>query len=781
MSTSTKNMSQSMIENIQNYADQIITLEDFVAGVRQNIGMYIGRKGNYGMINMFREILQNGLDEINKKESPATQVFVIYDEITNRITVGDNGRGIPHGHIIRIFSDPNTSSNYVKKKGEYSSGLRGVGSKVTNALSSEFIVDSYILGNHHTVEFRDGHPVGEEQIVNECEMEQGTVITFIPEEKVLGHLSVTCEEILGLIKLLLPINKIGTIIDFEGKKKDGRIIKERLVNIDGLTTNLILKTNTPIITPVMIFRDTGEMKVEASFTYDASSTTSDYDIDSFANFCPTIGGGTHEKGFIDGICKYFKNYMNKVYLASNKKNKITITNQDVLDGLKGIIHTCHLKPIFTGQAKEELGNEEMLPFVRDVVVEELDKWFTANNNDLQKLCKYFKDVATVRMNAEKGKIKLASKYNASAVSGLPKQYKEPRVSGKNNEFIIVEGKSAKGPAVNGREDNQGIFPVRGKTPNPFTTPSEKIFKNEEIGAIFQIIGCGVGKNCDPSKSKFKKIIITADRDPDGDHIAVNLSSTFAIYAPQLVEAGMLYKSIPPLYSVKNGKKEIFFSTRIEYVEYMQQIFSKKNKLEVNGKKLNGKDISKMAYNNIDYTYDLECMSRNYALNPRFLESVIRYSHLSYDKLKKQLKKMYGHTIDIYNDGKFINIVGLVDNVYQMIIITDRFLAESKYIKEKYLYDSSAKYVLNDVECTWLYDLMKMFDNNGSSMKVTRYKGLGELDPAELHITTLSPANRTLIQYTMDSIKEDVKKLRSYDSDKKKLIKDTVATRMDLLG
>lgn len=781
MSTNTKNISQTMIENIQNYADQIITLEDFVTGVRQNLGMWIGRKGNFGMINMVREILQNSLDEINKDESPATKIFVMYDEITHRTVIGDNGRGIPHGHILRIFSDPNTSSNYVKNKGEYSSGLHGVGSKVSNALSKLFIIDSYILGVHHRLEFNDGHPTSEEKEIKECEMKQGTVITFIPEEEVLGKITVTCEDILELIKLLLPINKIGAEVTFEGIKSDGTTIHEKLVNIDGLTANLIMKTNTPIISPVMIFRDTGEMKVEASFTYDASSSTGDYDIDSFANFCPTIGGGTHEKGFIDGICKYFKNYMNKVYLASNKKNKITITNQDVLDGLKAIIHTCDLNPSFTGQAKEVLGSEEMAPFVRDTVVEELDRWFTANNNDLQKLCKYFKDVATVRMNAEKGKIKLASKYNASAVSGLPKQYKEPRVSGKNNEFIIVEGKSAKGPAVNGREDNQGIFPVRGKTPNPFTTPSEKIFKNEEIGAIFQIIGCGVGKNCDPSKSKFKKIIITADRDPDGDHIAVNLSSTFAIYTPQLVEAGMLYKSIPPLYSVKNGKKEIFFSSRVEYVEYMQQIFSKKNKLEVNGKKLNGKEISKMAYNNIDYTYDLECMSRNYALNPRFLESVIRYSHLSYDKLKKQLKKMYGHTIDIYNDGKFINIVGLVDNVYQMIIITDRFLAESKYIKEKYLYDSSAKYVLNDVECTWLYDLMKMFDNNGSSMKVTRYKGLGELDPAELHITTLSPANRTLIQYTMDSIKEDVKKLRSYDSDKKKLIKDTVATRMDLLG
>ena len=180
MSTSTKNMSQSMIENIQNYADQIITLEDFVTGVRQNLGMWIGRKGNFGMINMVREILQNSLDEINKDESPATKIFVMYDEITHRTVIGDNGRGIPHGHILRIFSDPNTSSNYVKNKGEYSSGLHGVGSKVSNALSKLFIVDSYILGVHHRLEFNDGHPTSEEKEIKECEMKQGTVITFIP-------------------------------------------------------------------------------------------------------------------------------------------------------------------------------------------------------------------------------------------------------------------------------------------------------------------------------------------------------------------------------------------------------------------------------------------------------------------------------------------------------------------------------------------------------------------------------------------------------------------------
>lgn len=779
--TNTDKMKKEMIENINKYAEQIVTLEDFIAGVRQNIGMYIGRKGNYGMINMIREIGQNSLDEVNKNESPATMISVKYDERTKETTIGDNGRGIPFGNIKRIFSDPNTSSNYKKNKGEYSSGLHGVGSKVTNALSKIFTVDSYILGQHRRVEFIDGHPVTDEynNEENTPDNAQGTVIKFIPEESVLGPITITYKDVLALFKLLLPINKIGTEIHFEGIDINGNVYQEKMVNIDGLITNLIVKTKTPIVAPIMIFRDTGEMKIEASFTYDSDNLEGS-DVTSFANFCPTTGG-MHVKGFMDGIVKFFKTYMNKIYLANNKKKNLAITNQDVLTGLQGIVHTCHLRPVFTGQAKEELGNEDIYPFVRDSVVEELEKWSNINNKDLQKLCKFFKEIAEVRVNAEKGKMKLASKYNASAVTGLPKQYKAPK-NRKGLELFIVEGQSAMGSAVNSRDPlTQGIFPIRGKTPNPFTTTPEKILANEEIGGIFQIIGCGVGKKCDITKSKFNKIIIAADRDPDGDHIALNLSSTFAIYTPQLVEAGLLYKAIAPLYSVSIGKKEIFFHSRVQYIDFLQGKFSEKNTLIIDDKKLTAKDISTLAYNNIDYCYELECMSRNYALNPRFLESVIKYMYLDYDKMKEKLKNIYGKTIDITKEGKFIHIIGLIDNIFQTIIITDRFLEEAKYIKEKYLYDNNMDIVLNGNKCGWLYDLMINFENTSSSMKVTRYKGLGELDPNELGSTTLSSENRTLIQYTMDSIKEDIAKLRSYDSDKKKLIKDTVATRSDLLG
>ena len=153
-----KQLSQEMIENIKNYSEEITTLEDFVAGVRQNIGMYIGSKGNQGFINMIREIVQNGLDELMKKSSPCDRIIVSFDERTNFVIVEDNGRGVPFQDMLRVFQDQHTSSNYKKKKGEYSSGLHGVGAKVTNALSQKFIVESYILGEARRLEFDEGHP-----------------------------------------------------------------------------------------------------------------------------------------------------------------------------------------------------------------------------------------------------------------------------------------------------------------------------------------------------------------------------------------------------------------------------------------------------------------------------------------------------------------------------------------------------------------------------------------------------------------------------------------------
>ena len=776
-------MSEQMKKNIENYADEIITLEDFVAAVRQNIGMYIGRKGDYGFKNMIREIFQNSSDEVNKDDSPATKIIVSFIESTFQTTISDNGRGIPFGNMYRVFAEQHTGSNYVKKKGEYSSGMHGVGSKVTNALSKFFAVDSYIFGQHRRIEFVDGH-VSKPEYDDGSEVPpnaQGTTVTFIPSQEVLGPLTVKSEDIIALIELLLPITKVGTLIDFYGTKLDGSVVERHYQNTQGMEAVFNMNTSNPLVQPVYIYKDTGEMKIEGYFTYDSANLEGSI-ITGFANYCPT-SGGTHMKGFVDGVCKYFRNYMNKIFLG--KKSNLTIINQDVLSGLRAILHTCHLHPIFTGQAKEELGNEDMYKFVMDAVMEALEVWGNTNSKDLQKICKFFKGVAETRVKNENGKIKLINKINADVLTGLPKKYTP--ANGKKSdglELWISEGDSANGSMLNSRNNKtQALYPVRGKTKNPFVSKISDLLKNEEIAGIVAICGGTYGKNFDISKCPFEKVILATDRDPDGSHILTNLSATFLILMPELVQRGMLFKALPPLYSVPAGKnKKIYFGTRMEYVEHLQRIFSKNNTLIVDGKQLNPKEVNSMLYNNIDYMYDLEKVSKNYAVDPRFLETIIKHIDIGFDNLQELLKRMYDNTIEISRINGNIILQGLVFNRFQTLLINDRFYQEAKYIQNKYLYDANAEYVLNGEKILWLYDIMDRFDKS-TNLAVTRYKGLGEMNPRELFITTMDPENRNLIRYTSDDIKRDIAKLREYDSDegKKRLIKNCVATRSDLLG
>lgn len=783
MAKSKSNMTKEMKSNIENYADEIITLEDDVAAIRQNLGMWIGRKGNFGFINMTREIFQNSSDEVNKSESPATKIMLSYNEQTLQTTVADNGRGIPFNNMERVFSDNNTGSNYKKKLGEYSSGMHGVGAKVTNALSSFFAVDSYIFGKHRRIEFVDGH-VSKPEYDDGSEVPenaQGTTVTFIPNTEVLGPLTVTCEDMIALIERLLPITKIGAIVDFYGTKLDGTLVERHYVNENGMIGSLMSNSLKPLINPIYIFRDTGEIKLECYFTYDSVDLENTF-ITSYANYCPT-SGGTHVKGFIDGLSKYFRTYMNKIFLSKNKKN-LTVINQDVLAGLKAIIHTCNLHATFTGQAKEELGNEETYDFVMNTVLEELEKWGNNNSRDLQKLCKCFKEIAEIRVNSGKERAKLVKKQNADVLTGMPKKYVP--ANGKKSdglELWISEGDSAKGSMTNSRNNKtQALFPVRGKTKNPFVSTPSKLLENEEIANIVAICGGTYGRNFDISKCPFEKVILATDRDPDGSHILINLSAMFLILMPGIVENGMLYKALPPLYSITKGKKKIYFGSRSEYVEYLQGVFSNSNTLIVDGKQMTDREINSMLYNNIDYIYDLDKLSKNYALEPRFLESVIKHMDLPFDQLQSFLKNTYDKTIEITKKDNNVIIQGLVFNRFQTLLINQRFYQEAKYIQNKYLYDSNASYILNGQQIPWLYDIMDTF-NKSTNLAVTRYKGLGEMNPKELFDTTMDIETRTLIRYTSDDIKRDLAKLREYDSDegKKRLIKNCVATRSDLLG
>lgn len=789
MAKATKHeMSKEMIDNIKNYGSEIKTLKDFVTSVRKTPGMYIGGIGDPGFINMIREVVHNSLDELNKKSSPCDTVSVTYDERSFTTIVEDNGRGIPFNNIIRIFENQHTSSNYDKKPGEYSSGLHGVGAKVTNALSKKFIVESFVLGEGRKVEFDDGYPWKKgEAPIKKPDIYQGTRITFQPQLKVLGDLGVTWERVLDLLDIILPLNTLNAVINYTGIDSNGKPHKNILINKAGIMTYIVDDTTKPLIKPIHLFKDTGFMKADIMFTYNIEDD-GDSHIHAFCNFCPTADG-THIDGMIDGISEFFVNYMNKKYLAtadSKKKNKVVVNKADVKNGLCAVIAAASLEPKFAGQSKERLTNEEMKPFVKNMVLDELDNWSKENPADFLKICKYLKGVAELRMDADKKKVKLNKQFNSSALTGLPSKFIQP-IGKKDLELWICEGDSAIGAMRNNRNNQtQGLFPIRGKLPNALNWKREEFLSNEEVAGIISIIFDGypgfninkLGKKSfkiDVSKIKYKKIIFGTDADPDGKHIDKLLMVFFLVYMPELIEAGMVYEAKPPLYGIRKNGKISYLNDRTDYVEYTQKFFSKKYSIaHMNGKNFTPSELSKLLYKNIDYTYELEKISGRYSLDGDLLESVLLLRNESHATIKKKLKKVYKF-LNFTEDHGTLIIGGAVGDYINTIFFNERFLLDCKPVIDILSKNKEVEFLVNG-KVYGLYGLMKLYDT--SKPNIERYKGLGEMEDA---ITAVMDSDtRVLIQYTIHDAKKTLDKIRYYENNINELIGDIKVSRFDVM-
>ena len=810
-----------MIDNIKNYGDEVKTLKDFVTAVRKRPGMHIGSIGNPGFRNMIREILQNSMDEQNKPSSPCDMVWLTFDEASQSVIVEDNGRGIPFGKILDIFEKEYTSSNYDKKPGEYSSGLHGVGAKVTNALSSTFIIESYILGDARRVEFTEGYPwkQGEKKIPNK-DNRQGTKVMFTPSKEAMGETNITWVEVMSLAELILPLAVPNARIKFSALDSKGEKHEKLMVNQDGVLTYLINTIKQPLIKPIRLFKDTGYKKMDIVFTYDLN-VESQGAIFAFANTCPTTLG-THIDGFYEGLASFFTTYMNKTYLVKNlnkvkntkKKDKkpLTVTAADTRASLGAVISVAHLEPIFDGQSKEKLSNEDMKPFVKSTTMDLLDAWSKDNVQDFLKVCKYLKDVAELRNKSDDDKVKLSNKYSKSSLTGLPDKFVAP--TGKafkdDLEFFITEGDSAAGTMKNHRINKcQGYFPIRGKLPNAFNWPRAKFLSNPEIAGIISIIFDGV-KEFDISmlgkksikdlipKIKWKKIIIATDADEDGRHITALIIRFFILYLPELIEAGLLYKCLPPLYGMSVAKtaksqrinlgdgqssskrKMTYFIDRLEYIKYIQRNFSKSYSIaDLKGNVLSSSVLSKVLYDNIDYTYELERIANRYSIDPMLLESILLLRKETFANMSKKLKKQY-RFLDVKKNNDMAIIEGIVNGKYQTVFYNEKLLNDCTEIIKILNKNLVTSYMTNNTIVS-LYGLMKLFESS-TPPSIERYKGLGEMDGPKLFESTLDPDNRTLVQFTIQDIKAELEQIRYYENNINVLINSVgELSRHDVMG
>ena len=760
-----------------NKQKNIKVIKDDVIAVRKLPDVYIGALGNSGYLNMYREILQNSLDEIIKGNTLDKNIIVSFDARNYVCIIEDNGQGIQLDMLEPVFSVLHSSSNYDKEKGEYSSGKNGMGATITNYLSRFFIVESYRMdGTAARVEFKDGRISDKRTEYISCPKgKHGLITTFAPAE-MMGEITVDDTDIEKLTWLICHLCSIGTRITYNAINKLGQKRSVIIQNDKGIYDLMHGICDKCVCEPIYYSIDNGTMKAEILFSYDVSNVD-DPEFLGFANMCPTTNG-THIDGFLDGIVRYFRKYMNEIYLANNKK--LQVNAQDIRTGLRAVISVFHIAPMFTGQSKNIFSKEDMKPFVTAITLKALDNWAANNPADLQKICKYLKEVCEIRSKSDNEKIKMSDKYVTSAVSGYPAKYKKPN-SNKNFELWIAEGDSACSGMENNRDKNcQGIMPIKGKIINAFTTPTKKYFENEEVAGLFKIFGYnGYSKKFDPDKFRPEKVVIATDADADGKHIECLLFGMFLRYLPFVIEQGKLYVANPPLYGVDIGRGKMkFFADNIEYIEYVQDTFCKENSIStISGIQLTKKEITKILYTNIDYIRIINHICNIYSIDPYLLEFILTNKELSFNKFKQSIEKKYKF-VTVTNESGCIMIRGLVNSAYQTIFFNQRLINDCMGLIDL-INKSEDEYIVNGNICT-LYELMLLF-KSFEPKNLTRYKGLGEMTGKLLGESTVIPGKgRILKQYTITDVKKELQLITDLQSDKAAFTKGIKIKREDIV-
>ena len=539
--------------------------------VRVRPGMYIGSIGGKGLHHCVWEILDNAIDEISNGYGNKAQVILNKDK---SVTIKDNGRGIPTGiHPIKkksgvemVFTELHTGGKFNNKNYKTSGGLHGVGAAVVNALSKWVEVEVYQGGNIYRQRFeyaydkelkRDmpGTPVTKLDIVGKSK-ETGSKITFMPDGEIFSTIDFKFDVIDERLQELAFQNK-GIRLELIDNRKDEEVKKEYyserglLDFIDYLNESKTKLHEAPILFEGE--REVSGLQMYGEVCIQFTDSTTDY-IASYVNNIPTTEAGTHETGFKTGMTRAFKEWARKLELVKGKDKEFE--GDDLREGMTAIVRIKITNPVFEGQTKTKLGNNEAYTMMNDLAYTKLGEWIEDN-----------KELATMIINnalaaaqrrekikkindAEKKKIGKGTAPLAGKVAVCTLKNKDV------NEFIVVEGDSAGGSAKQARDRRfQTIMPSKGKIMNTEKQKLENVLASEELKIFNAAVGTGTLDNYNEDDLKYNKIIIMSDADVDGYHIRTLWMTYIYRYMRPLIANGHLYLAQPPLYKVyKNTKK-----------------------------------------------------------------------------------------------------------------------------------------------------------------------------------------------------------------------------------
>ncbi|MFJ2368088.1 DNA topoisomerase (ATP-hydrolyzing) subunit B [Microbacterium sp. NPDC087665] len=562
-------------------ADSIQILEGLEA-VRKRPGMYIGSTGPRGLHHLVYEIVDNSVDEALAGYADTILVTLRAD---GGVRVVDNGRGIP---VDPHSSDPSKSTVEVVLTilhaggkfggGAYavSGGLHGVGSSVVNALSTRFDVEVKQKGFvwHHS--FANGGAPQQKLEKGEATDDTGTTITFWPDSEIFTEtIEFDYDTLRTRFQQMAFLNK-GLRIELRDEREssayeveeDGATVTKQPGDIFFYERGLVdyveylnKVRHAEVVNDEIIAFESEDVARKISLEVAMQWTTSyTENVFTYANTINTHEGGTHEEGFRAALTTL----VNKYARANNilKEKDDNLSGDDVREGLTAVISIKLGEPQFEGQTKTKLGNTEAKAFVQKVVGDQLGDWFDRNPTQAKNIIRKALDAATARLAARKAR-ETARRKSVFESAAMPDKLKDctskdPSIS----EIFLVEGDSAGGSAVQGRDPHtQAILALRGKILNVERARLDKALGNKEVQAMIQAFGTGIGEDFDIEKARYHKIVLMADADVDGQHITTLLLTLLFRYMRGLIEAGFVYLAMPPLYRLKwsNSPHEYVFS------------------------------------------------------------------------------------------------------------------------------------------------------------------------------------------------------------------------------